>query len=152
MQHVTSTMMYLKAKYPLPSTCYLWMIPDHTGLLEEGEAYVAIRDPSIKKATHCLAMRSPSYFLGDMRKLKLVNDKALEDRAKGLLDGQDKLKFFGGLEIGLVLSTKGQVCEADAMSGGDHDGDKAWVCWYVKETESCCSEGCSKPSVYLLQE
>jgi len=29
----------------------------------------------------------------------------------------------------LILSTKGSRSEADKMSGGDYDGDFAWVCW-----------------------
>ena len=111
---------------------YLRLIPDHTGLLEEGEAYVAMDqefDRSLSKASHVLAMRSPAYFAGDLRKLKLVHYETLEERSQGPIKPLGPLRFFRKLRYGLVLSTKGSKSEADAMSGGDFDGDKAWVCW-----------------------
>jgi hypothetical protein len=78
-------------------------------------------------------MRSPSYFAGDLRKLKLVNLDTLEERAQQAnQDGQRLHRFFRNLRYGLVLSTKGLKSEAQKMSGGDYDGDKAWVCWNPK--------------------
>ena len=93
---------------------------------------------SLSEASHVLAMRSPSYFAGDLRKLKLVDKRTLRKRDNGRnLDG-----FFLELRYGLVLSTKGLKSEAQKMSGGDYDGDKAWVCWnsnivdHVKDLEA----------------
>lgn len=41
----------------------------------------------------------------------------------------EKGRFFSGIVVAIVLSTKGVRSEAEMMSGGDFDGDKAWVCW-----------------------
>ena len=93
---------------------------------------------SLSEASHVLAMRSPSYFAGDVRKLKLVHRRTLEERD----NGKNLHHFFSDLRYGLVLSTKGLKSEADKMSGGDYDGDIAWVCWnpnivdHVKDLEA----------------
>lgn len=91
------------------------------------------------EATEILAMRSPSYFVGDLRKLKLVSDTELVQRALGFhepenLDirlrrtGKERCDFFLNAQNVLICSTKGRP-EADKMSGGDYDGDTAWTCW-----------------------
>jgi hypothetical protein len=78
-------------------------------------------------------MRSPSYFTGDLRKLKLIDLDTLEERAQQTSYNVRTLhRFFRNLRYGLVLSTKGLKSEAQKMSGGDFDGDKAWVCWNPK--------------------
>jgi hypothetical protein len=114
------------------------MYADHTLLLEEGEAYLALKDTD--DAEEVLAMRSPSYFSGDMRKLKLVNKFTLCQRAQSFQESdglpealrrtpQQRFSFFDNVRNALVLSIKGKRSEADRMSGGDHDGDRAWTCW-----------------------
>jgi hypothetical protein len=114
------------------------MYADHTLLLEEGEAYLEL--PDTVDAKEVLAMRSPSYFAGDMRKLTLVNKFTLCQRAQDFQepDGlpevlrrtpQQRFSFFENVRNALVLSVKGRRSEADKMSGGDHDGDMAWTCW-----------------------
>ena len=69
-----------KANYPLPGCVYLRMYADHTMLVEEGEAFVATSRLN-KSAKEILAMRSPSYFAGDLRRLKLVSLTELKMRA-----------------------------------------------------------------------
>lgn len=120
------------------------MLPDHTGLLESDEVLVALGDESaqyeVNAVNSIVAMRLPSYFLGDLRKLKTVSKAKLNERCrlKGLCSS--KSDFFSGITAALVLSTKGKKSQADMMSGGDFDGDKAWCCWnekilgYVKES------------------
>jgi len=49
------------------------MIPDHSGLLNENEAYVADRDKRTDDFSHILTVRSPAYFSGDMLKMNLVS-------------------------------------------------------------------------------
>ena len=110
------------------------MIPDHYSFLEEGEAYVAIPTVSIK-TRYILAMRSPAYFAGDLVKLKVLTKEMLFSRleqtnkSKRSIKNWNALQFFDSLRTGLILSTKGERSVADMMSGGDFDGDKAWVCW-----------------------
>ena len=98
------------------------MIPDHTGLLECNEVYVAVGDDG----AHCemtqigqiIVIRSPSYFPGDVRKLKVVSRSDLMMRCP--TNGV----FFGCIGAGIVMSTKGHKSEAEMMSGGDFDGDR----------------------------
>jgi hypothetical protein len=96
------------------------MFPDHTGLLESGEAYVALGDACLEvgRLGEIIAIRSPSYFSSDIRKLKVVSKKELTRRCEA------RGKFFADINVGLVLSTQGSISEAELMSGGDFDGDK----------------------------
>jgi hypothetical protein len=97
------------------------MLPDHTGLLQSDEAYVAVGDESthyeIGRLGNIIAMRLPSYFPSDIRKLKVVSKEELLQRCPS------KGKFFCGILAGIVLSTKGNRSVAEMMSGGDFDGD-----------------------------
>lgn len=87
------------------------MIPDHTGLLEENEVFVAGLSKMCGKASiatfqDIVAMRSPAYFAGDMRKLKMVSLKDIFQRSI-LTGGVESSSFFNSLHTGLILSTKG---------------------------------------------
>jgi len=117
-----------KSKFPVMESMYLRMLPDHTGLLESNEVFVALGDESaqydIDRLGSIIAMRLPSYFVGDLRKFNNVVSKA-----ELLQRCPKKAKFFCGIVAGLILSTKGARSEAEMMSGGDFDGDKAWCCW-----------------------
>jgi RNA dependent RNA polymerase len=62
--------------------------------------------------------KSPSYFSTDLRCLQLVSIETLCQRDSG------KSKFFEDITDGIVLS----IPEAQNMSGGDYDGDEAWIC------------------------
>jgi hypothetical protein len=107
----------------------------------------------------CHASQSPSFFPNDLRRLKLVSKNTLIHRAKqkewsffrGMKDASvltiteaqnmgeaqnmaegdyegtlnKELSFFLGIKDALVLT----IAEAQNMSGGDYDGDRAWVCW-----------------------
>mmetsp|Transcript_9301 Transcript_9301/g.13817 ORF Transcript_9301/g.13817 Transcript_9301/m.13817 type:complete len:977 (+) Transcript_9301:369-3299(+) len=143
-----------KGKYPLRRCKQMRLIPDHTQLLEEGEAFIAVgyargnvnTIKDIEKSDCALAMRSPAYFGGDLVKLKLVSRKTIRLRAASLTKtketipaastcsiydgpGDDPSTFFEDLNTGLVISSKGERSAADMMSGGDFDGDEAWICW-----------------------
>ena len=62
-----------------------------------------------------------------MRKLKLVSKKTLSDRARANPD--QKIDFFNTVRHALITSIKGKSAEAHRMSGGDYDGDRAWLSW-----------------------
>lgn len=86
------------------------MIPDHTGLLEENEAFVAglnqiYGKTSIATFQDLVAMRSPAYFAGDLLKLKIVS--MTEIMRRSILAGTEDSSFFSSLHTGLILSTKG---------------------------------------------
>ena len=110
------------------------MLPDHIQLIREGEAFVALPDElrgSLNTAKEVLAFRNPSYFDGDLRKLKLVHydDLLLRANERGREWVTKCQGFFKNLTAALVLSTIGSESEAARMSGGDFDGDKAWICF-----------------------
>jgi hypothetical protein len=48
--------------------------------LEEGEAYLTLDNGQSIEAEYALAMRSPSYFAEDLRKLRLVGEQELRNR------------------------------------------------------------------------
>ena len=117
------------------------MIPDHLGLLEEGEVFIAIgQGKDVRHAKQAILMRNPSYFSGDLRKLNVIPYEILHERSLrecSLGSSQNQcIEFFRSLLSStggaVVLSTKGDRSEAHRMSGGDFDGDKAWVCWFEK--------------------
>lgn len=94
-----------KSRFPVTESRYLRMLPDHTGLLREGEAFVALGDESaqyeVERLGNIVAMRLPSYFKGDLRKLKCVSKSDLNQRCP------EKGRFFSGIVVAIVLSTKG---------------------------------------------
>ena len=106
------------------------MIPDHTEILKEGEAYVCGEHID---GNYIFAMRYPVYFPGDLIKLRLLNRGQLLERlfesSENKYDAHKIFEFFDALKTGLVLSTNGNRSAADMMSGGDFDGDMAWVSW-----------------------
>ena len=71
-----------------------------------------------------ILFQSPSYFAGDLRKLKVVSEEDLFLRGN-----QDQKNFFTSIRHALITSIKGTFAEAHKMSGGDYDGDRAWVSW-----------------------
>ena len=79
-----------KANYPLYGCVYLRMYGDHTLLLKEGEAFVACEGFDTS-AQEILATRSPSFFVGDLRRLSLVTLDLLEKRASQVSNNRRKL-------------------------------------------------------------
>jgi len=69
-----------KSKFPVIESMYLRMLPDHTGLLESNEVFVALGDESaqysVERLGSVVAMRLPSYFTEDLRKYNNVISKA----------------------------------------------------------------------------
>ena len=113
--------MCFQSKFPVSESRYLRMLPDHTGLLESDEAYIAIGNEScnydVGRLGKIIAIRNPSYFPQDIRKLNIVTTSDLLRRCP------IKGEFFRSIEAGVFLSTKGNKSEAEMMSGGDFDGD-----------------------------
>ncbi|EHK96429.1 putative RNA-dependent RNA polymerase 1 [Glarea lozoyensis 74030] len=59
-----------------------------------------------------LVARSPAHFVSDIQKVKAVA----------------KVELIGLKDV-IVFSTKGNPSLAAKLSGGDYDGDLAWLCW-----------------------
>ncbi|KAL2015359.1 hypothetical protein VTK56DRAFT_5756 [Thermocarpiscus australiensis] len=101
-------------------SAYIYMVVDFWGVLEENEVHVGFSskfsddDGSYTLLADCdvLVARSPAHFVSDVQKVRAVFKPQLH-----------------ALKDVIVFSTKGNIPLADKLSGGDYDGDMAWVCW-----------------------
>lgn len=109
-----------KMSIKIPSSAYLYMVVDFWGYLEEDEVHVCFSSKfqtesfsdSMLHGCDVLVARSPAHFVSDVQRVKAVFKPELH-----------------ALKDVVVFSSKGRVPLADKLSGGDYDGDKAWVCW-----------------------
>ncbi|KAK3934262.1 putative RNA-dependent RNA polymerase SHL2 [Diplogelasinospora grovesii] len=103
-------------------SAYVYMVVDFWGVLEENEVHIGfsskfrddVEDFSYTLLTDCdvLVARSPAHFVSDVQKVRAVFKPELH-----------------ALKDVIVFPTKGNIALADKLSGGDYDGDLAWVCW-----------------------
>ncbi len=113
-------------------SAYLFMVVDFLGVLEEGEVQVCFSsnfrvgpdgdpdengddgsfDDIMLHDRDVLVARSPAHFTSDIQKVRAVFQPALR-----------------ALKDVIVFSSKGNTPLAEKLSGGDYDGDRAWVCW-----------------------
>lgn len=115
-----------RMKIRIPCSTYVLIVADFWGFLEPGEVHLSFSNkfraegsksvPSFSDTlvedTDVLVGRSPAHFPSDIQKVKAISHPKLR-----------KLKDV------IVFSTKGLRPLADRLSGGDYDGDQAWVCW-----------------------
>ncbi|KAF4974034.1 hypothetical protein FZEAL_9027 [Fusarium zealandicum] len=109
-----------KMNIKIPRSTYAYMVVDFAGVLEEGEVQLAFsskfqadgESDTLLDGIDILVARAPAHFVSDIQKVKAVFRPALK-RLKDVI----------------VFSSKGKSPLADLLSGGDYDGDKAWVCW-----------------------
>jgi len=110
-----------KLRVKVDKSASVFMIPDFFGVLEENEVYVKFSKFDDKSSDvsgtrlfgkDILVARSPAHLVSDIQKVKVVA----------------KLEFID-LEDVIVFPTKGNPSLAAKLSGGDYDGDRAWVCW-----------------------
>ncbi|KAK4097624.1 hypothetical protein N658DRAFT_510235 [Parathielavia hyrcaniae] len=103
-------------------SAYIYMVVDFWGVLEENEVHVGFSskfrdegdDISYTLLADCdvLVARSPAHFVSDIQKVRAVFKPELH-----------------ALKDVIVFPAKGNIPLADKLSGGDYDGDMAWVCW-----------------------
>ncbi|KAJ4420099.1 hypothetical protein N0V82_004546 [Gnomoniopsis sp. IMI 355080] len=114
-------MLMKKLNIKVGRSAYLYMVVDFHGILEENEVHVGfstafeadeIWSDTMLCGTDVLVARSPAHFISDIQKVKAVFKSELAD-----------------LKNVIVFSSKGNTPLADKLSGGDYDGDLAWVCW-----------------------
>ena len=100
---------------------YAYMVPDFWGVLEPNEVYIDFSSfvdevsgfsGVLLNNKEVLVARSPAHFVSDIQKVKAVF----------------KVELIGLKDV-IVFSTKGSPSLAFKLSGGDYDGDIAWVCW-----------------------
>lgn len=96
------------------------MLVDFCGVLEPDEVQLCFSsnfddrtdELSDLDDREVLVARSPAHLPSDIRKVKAVFKPALRH-----------------LRDVIIFSSKGPFPLAGMLSGGDYDGDKAWICW-----------------------
>lgn len=116
-----------KIKVSVPRSAYAFMTVDFLGVLAEGEVHM-----SFSRGTECdtrtsesdgvsknelhghdvLVARAPAHFPSDIQRVRAVFKPELRH-----------------LQNVIVFPRRGKVALAELLSGGDYDGDIAWVCW-----------------------
>lgn len=111
-----------KLNIKIGCSAYLFMVVDFLHVLEEGEVHIAFSDRfradtedwegTMVHGVDVLVARSPAHFTSDIQRVKAVFKPELAQ-----------------LQNVIVFSAKGKTPLADKLSGGDYDGDIAFVCW-----------------------
>lgn len=99
----------------------VYMVPDFWGVLEPNEVHLdfssfvdnetGLSDTQLENVD-VLVARNPAHYPSDIQRVTAVNKHELRH-----------------LKDVIVFSTKRYPSLADKLSGGDYDGDIAWVCW-----------------------
>lgn len=102
---------------------YAFMVVDFLGVLGENEIHLGFSSSFKNEQTELsetflhgmdvLVARSPAHYPSDIQRVKAVFRPEL-----------------GSLKDVVIFSKKGRTALASKLSGGDYDGDKAWVCWH----------------------
>lgn len=101
---------------------FAYMVIDFEGILAENEVHLGFSsnfsDPvsgwsdTLLHGMDVLVARAPAHFVSDIQRVKAVFKPEL-----------------ASLKDVIVFPRNGDVALADKLSGGDYDGDRAWVCW-----------------------
>ncbi|KAJ2988138.1 hypothetical protein NUW58_g4135 [Xylaria curta] len=101
---------------------YAYMVVDFNGVLAEDEVHLGFSSKFVDEQSRfsetflhgmdVLVARTPAHYPSDIQRVKAVFKPEL-----------------GSLKDVIVFPTKGDTPLADKLSGGDYDGDIAWVCW-----------------------
>ncbi|KAL7920937.1 RNA dependent RNA polymerase domain-containing protein [Trichoderma austrokoningii] len=109
-----------KMNITIPCSAFVYMAADFSSTLEEGEVHLSFStkfqvegfSDTLLEQMDILVARAPAHLPSDIQRVKVVSRPELR-----------KLKDV------IIFSTKGSIPLADKLSGGDYDGDMAWVCW-----------------------
>lgn len=105
-----------------------YMVPDFWDVLEPNEVHLAfssfvdnetgLSDTQLEDVD-LLVARNPAHYPSDIQRVTAVSKHELRH-----------------LKDVIVFSTRGYPSLAEKLSGGDYDGDKAWICWDPAIVES----------------
>lgn len=109
-----------KMNITIPCSAYVYMAADFSSTLEAGEVHLSFStkfqaegfSDTLLEQMDILVARAPAHLPSDIQRVKVVSRPELR-----------KLKDV------IIFSTKGSIPLAAKLSGGDYDGDIAWVCW-----------------------
>lgn len=123
-KEISAHCLQLKSKMnvALGQSTQAYMIADPLGVLEENEIHLAFSQAfNDQHSGFCQTMlhdldvlvaRLPAHLPSDIQKVHAVFKPELRD-----------------YKDVVVFSSKGPVPLASKLSGGDYDGDRAWICW-----------------------
>ncbi|MCJ1394492.1 hypothetical protein MMC18_007370 [Xylographa bjoerkii] len=101
---------------------YAFMIADPLAILKEGEVHLGFSETfrdeksgfhdTILNNVDVLVARLPAHLPSDIQKVRAVF----------------KLELSNYKDV-IIFSSRGECSLASKLSGGDYDGDRAWICW-----------------------
>ncbi|KAG8168343.1 hypothetical protein KVR01_001092 [Diaporthe batatas] len=111
----------------IPKSTYAYMLVDFQGVLEPDEVHLCFSsrfddgtdELSDLDGMGVLVGRCPAHLPSDIQKVRAVFKPELRH-----------------IRDVIVFSSKGNMPLAAKLSGGDYDGDKAWVCWLPELVEN----------------
>ncbi|KAI0147187.1 hypothetical protein GGR57DRAFT_262590 [Xylariaceae sp. FL1272] len=122
LQHRKCEELQKKLNVKLGCSTYAFMVIDFLGILAEDEIHLGFSSKFTDEQSgfsetflhgmDVLVARVPAHYPSDIQKVKAVFKPEL-----------------GSLKDVIIFPSKGNTPLADKLSGGDYDGDKAWVCW-----------------------
>ncbi|KAJ3564095.1 hypothetical protein NPX13_g7961 [Xylaria arbuscula] len=114
--------MHKKLNAKVGRSTYAYMVIDFQGILEEDEVHLGFSSKFTDEQSgfsetflhgmDVLVARVPAHYPSDVQRVKAVFKPEL-----------------GSLKDVIIFPSKGNIPLADKLSGGDYDGDIAWVCW-----------------------
>lgn len=109
-------------KIRIPQSTYAYMAIDFSGILRPGEVHFMLSAQSQSNIgssgdewldeMEILVARSPAHFASDVQRVRVVYRRELAIHRDVIL-----------------FPSTGDHPLADMLSGGDYDGDTAWICW-----------------------
>jgi hypothetical protein len=124
----------------VPRSTHVYMGVDFTGVLKPGEVHLSFSSAfsvdgfsdTQLEGMDILVARAPAHFPSDIQKVRVVSHPKLR-----------KLKDV------ILFSRTGPWPLADLLSGGDYDGDRAWVCWDPDIVNSFSSAAPCEPRDFI---
>ncbi|KAI8627360.1 hypothetical protein F5Y19DRAFT_465852 [Xylariaceae sp. FL1651] len=111
-----------KLNVKVGQSTYAYMVIDFLGVLNEDEVHLGFSSKfsdeqsgfseTFLHGMDVLVARTPAHYPSDIQRVKAVFKPEL-----------------GSLKDVIIFPSKGNIPLADKLSGGDYDGDIAWVCW-----------------------
>lgn len=119
-QRMKGDAMKQELKIKIVKSTYAYMLVDFWGVLEEDEVHLCFsskfndgtEELSDLDDRDILVARSPAHLPSDIQKVRAIFKPELRH-----------------LRDVIIFSSKGDMPLAGKLSGGDYDGDKAWICW-----------------------
>jgi hypothetical protein len=119
-----------------------FMVPDFLGVLGPNEVYInfsnftdkvsGVSGAFLQDGGEVLLARAPAHLPSDIQKMKFVA----------------KAEYFNLRDV-IVCPIKGAASFASKLSGGDYDGDRAWITWDSNIVDNFTNADVLKPRNFV---